>query len=54
MDETIDNIITTCNLFEVVDNVLTKIGFEYQAPLSDDDKNEVISSEIKKALLGAA
>lgn len=46
-----DNIITVANLFEMVKMINEKIGYDYQAPLDEDTRNEITSSAIKSVLL---
>lgn len=49
----VDNIITVCNLFEVVAKVKQKVGYEFQAPLDEATQNEVTSRTIKDKILGS-
>lgn len=46
-----DNTITLSNLYETISNVLTQVGYEYQAPLEAAEEQEVISHQIKAAVL---
>ena len=44
----VDNIITLANVYEVVSNVIRKVGYEYQAPLTDAEEQETICKQILK------
>lgn len=50
MDRAINNIITISNIHEVVALTMKKVGYEYQAPLSDAEEQEITSREIKQNL----
>lgn len=41
------NIISLANIYETISNSLRKVGYEYQAPLSEDEEQEVITRHIK-------
>lgn len=43
-DKVISEVLSVANLFELTKRALDKIGLEVLAPLSDDEKNELISS----------
>lgn len=52
MEREVANIITVSNLYETVCGTLAKVGYEFQAPLSDAEEQEVISREINECILG--
>ena len=52
MENTVDNIITLSNMYEVVSQTLKKVGYEFQAPLGEVEEQEVISRQIKAAVVG--
>ncbi|QDJ97396.1 hypothetical protein D6_0237 [Aeromonas phage D6] len=47
----VDNVTTLSNLYEVIAGTLQQIGYEYQAPLSPAEEQEVISRQIKNKVL---
>lgn len=51
MDKDVSNVITVANMFEIVSGTMRKVGYEYVAPLSEAEEQEVISRQINKALL---
>lgn len=52
MDQEVANIITVSNMYEVVSMTLKKVGYEFQAPLTDAEEQEVISRKINECVLG--
>lgn len=52
MENTVDNIITLSNMYEVVSATLKEVGYEFQAPLSETEEQEVISRQIKETVFG--
>lgn len=50
MSKIVENIVTLSNVFEAVNEIQTKIGYEFQAPLDEATQNEVVSSVIKERL----
>ena len=51
MDKDVSNVITAANIFDAVVGTLRKVGYEYIAPLSEVEEQEVVSRQITKALL---
>lgn len=51
MDKDVSNVITVANMFEIVSGTMRKVGYEFVAPLSEAEEQEVISRQINKALL---
>ncbi len=45
-DKYINELVTTCNIFELTQLVILKIGLEHLAPLPQDKLNEIISAVI--------
>lgn len=48
MSKVVDNIITLANVFEAVNTIQAKVGYEFQAPLDEATQNEVTSAVIKE------
>lgn len=46
----IDNLIIIANILEVVERTINKIGYDYQAPLSPEDQQEVNTHAVKTAI----
>lgn len=46
-----DNVITLSNLYEAIADTLVQVGYEFQAPLSAAEEQEVISRQIKNKVL---
>lgn len=51
MDKDVSNVITVANMFEIVSGTMRKVGYEFVAPLSEAEEQEIISRQINKALL---
>lgn len=45
------NTITLANLYEVISGVIKEVGYEFQAPLDPAAEQEMISRQIKAAVL---
>ena len=48
MSNKIENIITVSNIMELVEATITKIGFEYQAPLAPEQLTECVAGAVNK------
>ncbi|QDB70399.1 hypothetical protein CF8_0230 [Aeromonas phage CF8] len=50
MERAVNNIISISNIYELVSATMKKVGYEYQAPLTDAEEQEITSREIKTIL----
>lgn len=47
----VSNTITLANLYETIAGVIKEVGYEFQAPLQPEEEQEMISRQIKNAVL---
>lgn len=51
-DNEIIELVSVCNIIELTNSVLAKVGLEYLAPLENVTKDELISAAILKCTRG--